>query len=113
MSNEGILDQIRGELRTAEHARRIGNEGMMRVCARRAAGAAVLHWRKANQRPGWGSDALSQLRHLQQESTIPPIVREAAMRLTARTTEQFTSPFTTDPVEDCLMIIEHLLGVRP
>jgi hypothetical protein len=44
---------------------------------------------------------------------MPLTVREAAMRLTARTTEQFTSQFTTDPVEDCQVIIEHLLGVRP
>jgi len=34
-------DKVRSELETAEAARKLGNEGMARVCARRAAGWAA------------------------------------------------------------------------
>jgi hypothetical protein len=82
---------------------------MVRVCARRAAGSAIAFWLEANPRPGWGMDAMSRLRNLQEDETIPMEVRNAAIRLTARVTEQFTSPFTSDPIHDCTIIVDHFL----
>jgi hypothetical protein len=86
------------------------NEGMARVCARRAAGAAIAYWLQFNSRPGWRADAVSRLRHLEADPSFPPQIRDAARRLAARVTEQFTSPYFSDPLVDADVIIRHLLG---
>jgi len=97
---------------TAEAARGNGNEGMVRVCVRRAAGAAISYWVVQQGRRGWGTDAMNQLRALRNEISLPGVVRDAADRLTARVTEQFEAPFPNDPVQDCMIIIAHLLPPR-
>jgi hypothetical protein len=103
------LDRIGKELSTARQARTTGNDGMVRVCARRAAGIAVSFWLEQNSRQGWGLDAMSQLKNLQSDESTPRGVRDAAMRLTARITEQFKSTFSTDPIADSETIINNLL----
>jgi hypothetical protein len=109
MTREDALERIASEFATAEEAAREGNGGKVRVCARRAAGVAMSYWLQSNPRPGWGVDALSQLRAAGQDADLPPHVREAAQRLTAKVTERFTSPFPTDPVEDSKTVIDHFL----
>jgi uncharacterized protein (UPF0147 family) len=54
-------------------------------------------------------DAMNRLKNLQRDETIPMDVRDAAARLTTKITEQFTSPFPTDPIHDSKIIINHLL----
>jgi hypothetical protein len=105
-----VLDRIQKELDRAEEARNAGNPGMMRVCARRAAGIAITAWLDSNPRRGWGIDALTQLQHLEAEKEIPQDARLAARRLTARVNVDFQHPFQQDPVEDCRLIIRALLG---
>lgn len=109
MTESQALKRIDKELATAELARASGNEGMARVCARRAAGIAISYWLKRHPHRGWGVDAMSQLRRLQVETTINQTVRNAAERLTTRITAQFASAFSTDPIEDSRIIINHLL----
>ena len=109
MEKEQTLELIRREFATAAHAARSDNEGMVRVCARRAAGAAITYWLQSHERVGWGNDAMNQLRNLAADRTIPQLVRDAAVRLSTRVNEQFTSPFPTDPVEDSKCIINYLL----
>ncbi len=111
MTKEETLDVIHRELATAAQAASAGNEGMIRVCARRAAGAAITYWRQTHRRDRWGFDAMQQLRWLSADETMPQSVREAAWRLTARVTPQFTSPFTADPIADSRRIINHLLEI--
>jgi hypothetical protein len=82
----------------------------VRVCARRAAGAAIAFWLQYNERPDWRADAMSRIRHLEADPSFPPDVREAAMRLMARVTPQFTSQYPNDPVEDSTTIVRYLLG---
>ena len=110
MDRSQVLALIRDELATADKARKEGNDGMVRVCARRAAGAAARFWLDQNPRQGWGIDAMSQLRNLAGDYSFPTPVREAAQRLTTRVTAQFTSPFRTDPIDDSQTIIAHLFG---
>jgi hypothetical protein len=105
-----VLDRIQKELDRAEEARKAGNPGMMRVCARRAAGIAITAWLDNNPRRGWGIDAVTQLQHLEGENEISRDVRLAAQRLTARVNVDFQHPFQNDPVEDCRLIIKALLG---
>ncbi len=53
---------------------------------------------------------MNQLRNLQLDDSIPRLVRDAAIRLTTKITERFTSAFPTDPVQDSKIIIDYLLG---
>ncbi len=110
MTKEETLQLVERELDVARQAASVGNDGMARVCARRAAGAAIAFWLQFNDRPGWRSDAMSRIRHLEADPSLPPHVREAAMRLMARVTPQFAPQYPTDPIEDSKVIIRHLLG---
>ncbi len=110
MTKEETLHLVEREFATARQAAATGNDGMARVCARRAAGAAIAFWLQFNERPGWRVDAMSRILHLEADTSFPQDVREAALRLTARLTNEFTSPFSSDPVEDSKVIIRHLLG---
>ncbi len=109
MTREETLQLVEREFATARQAATAGNEGMVRVCARRAAGAAIAFWLQFNGRPGWRADAMSRIRHLEADQSFPQDVREAAMRLMARVTPQFTPRYPTDPVADATVIIQHLL----
>lgn len=102
-------ERIEKECATAEQASNAGNEGMVRLCARRAAGVAIQHWLERNPHPDWGLDTMNRLRNLQREESIPQNVREAAKRLTEKVTAQFTPPSSTDPIHDARIIIDQLL----
>lgn len=111
MTKEEALQSVEQEFATAKQAASAGNDGMVRVCARRAAGTAIGFWLQFNERPGWRADAVSRLRGLEGDPSTPQMVREACMRLTARVTPQFTSPFPdNDPLEDSMTVIRHVLG---
>ena len=109
MTKPQALEQIEKEFATAKQARNEGSDGMVRVCARRAAGVAVGYWLERNPRERWGVDAMSRLRSLQLDESLPTDVRDAATRLTTKVTKQFTSPFSTDTIHDSTIIINHLL----
>ena len=109
MTKDQALAQIEKEFATANHAQSIGNDGMVRVCTRRAAGVAIKFWLQTHLRQGWGVDAMSQLRSFALDDSMPQVVRDAAQQLTTKITEQFTSPFTTNPIDDANIIINHLM----
>lgn len=109
MTRTQAITQIEKEFAAARYARENGNEGMARVCARRAAGIAIGCWLEDNPREGWGTDALGRLRSVRLDESMPKDVRDAAMRLTTKVTQQFESQFTTDPIEDSKAIVNHLL----
>jgi hypothetical protein len=109
MTKEETLRSVEQEFATARHAAAEGKDGMSRVCARRAAGVAIAYWLQFNDRPNWRADAMSRIRHLEADPSFPLDVREAAMRLMARITPQFTPQYPTDPIEDSGVIVRHLL----
>ena len=102
------FEQIEKELATAREALKTGNEGKARVCARRAAGQAIVWFMTKFPRPDWGADALSQLAHLQDDRTFPREIRDAAVRLTTKISDRFTYPFTSKPVDDARLIVGHI-----
>lgn len=110
MTKEETLQLVEQEFATARQAATVGNDGMARVCARRAAGAAIAFWLQFNERPGWGTDAVSRIRHFEADTSFPQDVREAAMRLVARVTPRFTPRFPTNPIDDATVIIRYVLG---
>lgn len=112
MTKEDALQQIKKEFATAEYAQSLGNDGMVRVCARRAAGIAISFWLQTHPRPDWGMNAMNQLRSLQLDGNTPQAVRGATERLSTKVTEQFTSAFPTNPIEDSKIVINHFLEDR-
>lgn len=100
---------IERELGTGAYAAREGNEGMARVCARRAAGMAIAYWLESHPHPGWGAHAMQYLRSVHTEGSFPQEVRDAAFRLAARVTQNFSSPLPNDPIADSRMIVEFFL----
>jgi HEPN domain-containing protein len=109
MTKAEAVERIEKEFMSASHSRKTSNEGMVRVCARRAAGIAISFWLEQNPRQGWGPDVMGLLRNLQHDESMPPHIHDAAMRLTTKITRQFTAPFSTDPIDDSKAIINHLL----
>lgn len=105
-------EKIEQELTQARRAREAGNEGQARVCARRAAGLAIKAWYQRRDGPGWGGDALTQLKRLQGDESVPEHIRQAAMRLTTKVDFEHKLPFEEDAVEDARGIIVALAGLR-
>lgn len=107
-TKQWYLERIEDEFAAAMAARRDGNEGRARVCARRAVGLAVLWVLSRRPDPGWGTVAIRQIEHIRDEPSFPPMVREAASRLSAKISEQFSYPAGGDPVADARLIISFL-----
>ncbi len=101
-------EQIVQELAKASKGLEEGNDGLARVCARRAVALAGQHRFEQQILPAWQGDAMQQLRQIREETRFPLSVREASQRLMTKITEQSTSPMTTDPITDAQIILEHL-----
>ncbi len=96
------------ELAAAEIARKDGNEGKARVCARRAVAFAIEAWLAGRPEPSWRGDAMEHLRQIQRHASFPLSVRQAAERLSTAVPQRQAAPFTTDPHADARVIIEYL-----
>ena len=101
-------EQIEQELAKATEGLKNGNDGLARVCTRRAVALASQHCAEQRNSPAWQGDAMHQLRQIQGEITFPLPVREAAQRLLTKVTEQRQSPMTTDPITDARIILDYL-----
>ena len=98
--------RIEAELAYARAARRHGNEGRARVCARRAAGWAIA----AHYPNGRQQGVLSRLRWLGSNAEASQELRSAAGRLTEQVTEGLELPHSEDPLTDAETIVVGLLG---
>lgn len=105
MTVDQELDEAAQELQRAREARQKGNEGMARVCARRAAGKALGPYALRRSHHDWGPAAFDRLKRIQSEPGVPAAVRAAAQRLTARITQDHVLPHPEDPIEDASTII--------
>jgi hypothetical protein len=101
-------EQIEQELARAVKGLQDGNDGLARVCARRAVALASQHWAEQRNLPTWKGDAMHHLRQIQEETTFPVSVRAAAQRLLTKVTEQTQLPMTIDPITDARIILDHL-----
>lgn len=102
---------IQSELDRATQALTEKNDGLARVCCRRAAGAAIRRWLVTQaQPPAWGRAAIMQLRTLADEESVPAPVRNAAARLSTTVAKDHTLPFDNSPVADAVIIIRHFVS---
>jgi len=112
MVKEIVLMNIDVELTRARKAMEEGNIGMARVCARRACGISISFWLEDSPHRGYGESAMSQLKSIQSDDTIPNDVKNAAERLTTSVTNQTDLPFTDDPIADAKILTKHFLNVK-
>jgi hypothetical protein len=100
MFREQAKAKIENELARGESARRDGFEGRARVCARRAAGAAVREYLSLRGLPLPGESAYDLLAGLRSLPGMSEEVRAAAEHLMARVDEGFALPAEIDLLAD-------------
>lgn len=105
MTQVALIEQ---ELKAAEAACKMGNDGKARVCARRAVAIADDAWLAKQSDQPFRGDALAHLRRIQQDMSVPLSIREAAVRLSTAVTQKDSAPFSTDPIGDARIIIAYL-----
>lgn len=105
-----IETRVERELAQARQARREGNEGKARVCARRAAGWATSGYYERRTGKKAPSSALALLKWLQLDEDVAEEVRSGARRLTAHVTPSHELPFDEDPLKDAQRIVDEFTG---
>ena len=100
---------IQAEMERAEKARAEANEGMARVCARRAAGLAAGEYITRCGLPHQGSSAYDRLTFLSQNTAVPFEIRQISGHFLVRVTPDHTLPLDADLLQDARWLIEKLL----
>ncbi len=103
-------DQVQREFEHAKAARARGNEGQARVCARRAAGIAIREYYARQGQKLRTPSAYDLLTLLRNDPGIAPDLKQAAVHLTLRVTEEFKLPVHVDLVEEAHKVCKGLLG---
>jgi hypothetical protein len=109
----GVSDlrrRIDAELQSAWQARAQGNEGRARVCARRAAGAALAAYYAGRDGPPASANAYQLLRRVQKTPAIRSEIGQAARRLTVRVDASHRLPHMQDPLEDAVSLVNAVLA---
>ncbi len=96
------LTKIEEERALADASRSAGNEGKARVCARRAAG-----WAIAEALPNAPTAAFSALGFAARQADLPDDIRDAALQLTLRITQNHQLPTDADPLKCADRIIQY------
>lgn len=107
--NTNWADRIRSELSKAEQARIEGNEGMARVCARRAAGIAAGEYLRRRNLLSHPLSAYELLKYLQSLPDISPNIREVAGHFLLRITQDHTLPVEADLIAEARWLARELL----
>jgi HEAT repeat protein len=105
-------DRFAHEIRSARAARQQGNEGQARVCARRAAGAAIRAYLDAKGYFAPPASAYELCRLLLDCPDVQSEVRAIAARLLLRVNEEHDLPPGVDLIEDAFRLTS-LLGLDP
>jgi len=105
--------KFEAEIRQAESARTAGNEGMARVCARRAAGHILREYYARRGLPRNGPSAYDQILALEQLPDVPEQVREVARHFLVRITPEHSLPVEADLIAEARWLAETLLANGP
>jgi len=101
--------KVETEFERAKAARARGNEGQARVCARRAAGIAIREYYARNGQTVRTSSAYDLLNFLKEETHLPSDIKQAAVYLTLRVTEEFKLPVDVDLLHEARKLCDGLL----
>lgn len=102
-------DRLQRELDQAESARREGNEGMARVCARRAAGIVIGEYLRRRGTPAATANAYELLKMLAEQPDVSPKVREVSRHMLLRITPDHQLPVEADLVGEARWLAAELL----
>ena len=102
--------QLETEFERAKAARARGNEGQARVCARRAAGIAIREYYARRGQSVRTPSAYDLLQLLTDEPHLSPDLKQVAVYLTLRVTEEFKLPLDVDLLEEAHKLCEGLLA---
>jgi hypothetical protein len=112
-SNSFWQDRFTYEMKTAVQARTAGNEGMARVCARRAAGIIVAEYFRRRGLEWKSASAYDALRILRTLPDISEKSMQAADHLLVRLTPEHTLPVEADLLAEARWLAAELLGEQP
>ena len=101
--------EIDSELEKAEQARARQNEGLARVCARRAAGIAIREYLSRQGIHSPSTSAYDLLNLLKDDPRLSPDLKQIADHLTLRVTEEFKLPVDVDLVAEARNFCAELL----
>ncbi len=99
------------ETQRGEQARQDGNEGMARVCARRAAGVVIKEYlrRQGIILPASSVGALQHIKYMSAFDEAPTNVREAASHFQLQLTKEHKLPGDVDLLADVRWLKKNLL----
>ena len=109
LADQELKSRIQAELNMASAARQKGNEGMARVCARRAAGLAAAETIRRRGLFPPGPSALDCLKYLRDFPDLPPGTQQVIDHLLMHITEDRTLPVDADLVGEAAWLIDQLL----
>ena len=98
--------QIKEEILLAKQSRQEGNEGRARVCARRAAGAAVKEYLIQKGTSQKGENAIQSLLIFRQSKMLPLRVQEAVDWLIQRVNQDYNLPSEVDLIHEAGVVID-------
>jgi hypothetical protein len=104
--------QIHEELLLAKQSRQEGNEGRARVCARRAAGAAVKEYLIKEGLTENTENAIQALLILGQSESLPARVKNAVEWLVQRVDLDYKMPAEIDLIREAEVIIQYIEADR-
>tara|TARA_B100000945_G_C20427358_1_gene621354 strand:+ start:7342 stop:7671 length:330 start_codon:yes stop_codon:yes gene_type:complete len=99
--------KVNQELNLAVVARSSGNEGKMRVHARRAAGWAIRSYLQKDSDDRTGKSAFAYLEQVALDPSFPDEIREASSNLTVRITVEHQLPIETDIIDDARLVVSY------
>ena len=108
MKNEQ-MDEYNKELNKAIDARNNNNEGMARVCARRALGIVIGEYFNRHNLPDPNPAAYERIKLFISISSIPDEWREVAKHFVIRVSPEFNLPENIDLIEDVQYLQRQLL----
>ena len=100
--------QIKEEILLAKQSRQEGNEGRARVCARRAAGAAVQKYLIKKGISQKQENAIQSLLIFKQSESLPVGVQEAVNWLVERVNEDHNLPSEIDLIHEAGVVIQYI-----
>lgn len=110
MSADSWEEIVSRELEHAEAARSAGNEGMARVCARRAAGAIIAEYLRREGMPQSKASAFDLLRYMGSQPGMTAHTLEVVGHFLARITPDHELPIEADLIADARWLADELLS---
>ena len=103
-----VKEKIEQELTHGDRARQEGFAGRARVCARRAAGAAVREYLRVKGMPSPGPSAIDLLEAIRLQAGNSAEIGQVAQRLLLQVDEDFSLPVDVDLLADARWLAEEL-----